>query len=190
MIHTRLVPPTAANGEPGGIFPSPAPPSWALKEASCCWMTDRKPVYADDAPSAVSAWFPYISSNRWAKASRNAKEEGEELVVALGEQVKSLVFQGAGIAERARAEAHAEAKHEADLVAHAVSKEKAALKLELRQARAGEKAAPPSSPAFGSSIAVGAVWDGADPSVCRNEAAPPAASTRMSTSASSSTPSS
>ena len=65
----------------------------------------------------------------------------EELVVALGEQVKSLVFQGAGIAERARAEAHAEAKREADLVAHAVSKEKAALKLELRQARAGEKAA-------------------------------------------------
>ena len=26
MIHTRLVPPTTANDEPGGIFPSPAPP--------------------------------------------------------------------------------------------------------------------------------------------------------------------
>ena len=61
--------------------------------------------------------------------------------MALGDQVKSLVFQGAGIAERARAEAHAEAKHEADLVAHAVSKERAQLKLEVRQARAAEKAA-------------------------------------------------
>ena len=82
------------------------------------------------------------------KQKAKSRAELEEMVIALGDQVKSLVFQSAGIAERTREEAFKEVRHKLDeadarekSTAALARKERKQLKAELKLEKEERKAA-------------------------------------------------